>query len=155
MSILMYFYKVNTIHIQAQKITSLKLALHLCLKYVAFTSSMRNQGGYVIGSGSGKDPDPKLSEKSDPDPKKIILDPQHCPKLRTYFTDLSPIYVAKPEDKVVCVLCRRAMRTLLATRQLSAPSKWGSSSTLFTGNISSTGTPAPAHTSFTVGTHPV
>ena len=23
-------------------------------------------------------PDPKLSEKSDPDPKKIISDPQHC-----------------------------------------------------------------------------
>ena len=24
------------------------------------------------------DPDPKFPEKSDPDPKKIILDPQHC-----------------------------------------------------------------------------
>ena len=24
------------------------------------------------------DPDPKFPEKSDPDPKKIISDPQHC-----------------------------------------------------------------------------
>ncbi len=40
---------------------------------------MRLEVGSVIGSGSGKDPDPKLSEKSDPDPdqKKIISDPQH------------------------------------------------------------------------------
>ena len=32
-----------------------------------------------IRSDPKSDPDPKFPEKSDPDPNKIISDPQHCP----------------------------------------------------------------------------